>query len=87
MENQGKIIEYQMMYPGMTKEFQDFFPDIYQLLLLNFRTVELKKGYRAVKIAKATNKGTEITYCVIETEDEFIAEFHSIKNECYPYMN
>jgi hypothetical protein len=87
MEDKAKIIEYQMLYPGLTKEFQEYFPDVYQLLLLNFRTVELKKGYRAIKTAKATNKGTEITYCAIETGDEFIAEFRSIQNSCYPYMN
>lgn len=63
-------VEFQKNYKTVNLKFKNEDEKGYDYTILLLYLEELKKGYKAKRINKATKKGTTVTYSLINTKEE-----------------
>ena len=62
------VIAFQFSYPPLTRRLKETNPESYYFNIFGAILMQGEKGFKHVKIGKATTKGTKITYKRIASE-------------------
>lgn len=77
----GEVVKFKNMFPWINLKLMNENPKEYDYFILKLYLMELKTGFKVGRINKTNNKGTKVTYEIIENKEEALKYKELIENK------